>query len=1087
MNRPSPRSRAFLAAATVGVLVTGGLTLVGSGGTAALIPSGAKVAKRPVVAPNHIRAVRPKGIISGSSAVEVATAWLAQNSKILRGTDVASLKTLSVTKSPAAGQRIVRLQEVHSGTPVLGGQAVIAIDAQNRVVAGSAETLSGRVPSAAPGISAGQAQSKAVAALSKRATTRAHVTGAPTLAFFDPRILGGPGLQRASLVWQVPVAREGKDLISRMVYIDAQRGFPVASIDRLEAGLNRRVCDAASTSNRVPCGTSTPVRVEGGAAVTGGAASDANHAYDYAGSTYNFYNTILGRDGIDGAGMRIDSTVRYCPDSTQCPFANAYWDGSQMIYGAGYSAADDVVAHELTHGITDYTSGLFYYFQSGAINEGLSDVFGELVDQWNGQGNDTSGVKWLIGEDLAGYSGGLRNMADPTKFGDPDKTSSANYTADAAVADSGGVHTNSGVTNKAAYLITDGATFNGQSITGIGLTKSAHVWYQAELLLRSGSDYQDLGTALSQGCQSLVAGATVTSNDCQQVDKAVVATEMPQTPTNAATPKATLCETGTPSNSYFDNFDGSHSWVKAATAGSNHWLYGSEDPASGGYAKSGTDNLWGDDSAVRADTSITMGSSVRVPTGGKLYFDHAYGFETDTDGHVGNYDGGVIEYSTNNGSTWHDAGSLITTNGYAGTISTATGTDNPLGGRSAFVGDSRGYISSRLDLSSLAGQDVKFRFRLGSDSGTSDYGWYVDNFRVYTCGSVDTTPPETTLDAGGTDPAPSNGQTVSYANPSFSFSSSEASSTFECRIDGGAWSGCNSPKAYTALSDGPHVFDVRATDAAANTDLTPASRTFTIDSTGPETSLDAVPASRGSATSVSFRFASPDSGATFDCRLGSASFTACSSPKAYSGLTDGSYTFQVRAVDAVGNADSSPATYGFVIDTAAPDTTMATPPAAYINTKSITLNFAASEGGASFQCQMDTTAVWTACSSPKVYAGLSEGPHTFRARALDSLLNIDQTPVSASFMVDTIAPNTKITTAPTLTKLTKPTFVFSTTPTADAWAYICAIDTGVWAPCTTPWKPLVALKKGSHTFKVKAVDRAANYDPTAATKTFRVY
>ncbi|MEI7560755.1 MAG: hypothetical protein WCJ63_09205, partial [Actinomycetes bacterium] len=65
MNRPSPRSRAFLAAATVGVLVTGGLTLVGSGGTTALIPSGAKVAKRPVVAPNHIRAVRPKGITSG--------------------------------------------------------------------------------------------------------------------------------------------------------------------------------------------------------------------------------------------------------------------------------------------------------------------------------------------------------------------------------------------------------------------------------------------------------------------------------------------------------------------------------------------------------------------------------------------------------------------------------------------------------------------------------------------------------------------------------------------------------------------------------------------------------------------------------------------------------------------------------------------------------------------------------------------------------------------------------------------------------------------------------------------------------------
>src|SRR5258706_1122332 len=124
--------------------------------------------------------------------------------------------------------------------------------------------------------------------------------------------------------------------------------------------------------------------------------------------------------------MSLISTVRYCDQNFPCPFQNAFWNGTQMAYGAGFSAADDVVAHELTHGVTQFTSHLLSYYQSGAINESLSDIWGEFVDQTNGSGTDTAAVKWLLGEDIPGTPGGIRNMANPPAFGDPDKMTSPN-------------------------------------------------------------------------------------------------------------------------------------------------------------------------------------------------------------------------------------------------------------------------------------------------------------------------------------------------------------------------------------------------------------------------------------------------------------------------------------------------------------------------------------------------------------------------------------------------------------------------------------------------------------------------------------
>jgi Zn-dependent metalloprotease len=145
-----------------------------------------------------------------------------------------------------------------------------------------------------------------------------------------------------------------------------------------------------------------------GDACSGGANPDADFAHLYAGHTYDFYATNHARDSLDNLGMTLRSSVHW-DDGASCP--NAFWDGTQMVYCAGLSQADDVVAHELTHGVTELTSNLFYYYQSGAINESLSDAWGEFVDQTNNSGTDTPTTAWQIGEDIP-VLGVIRDMED---------------------------------------------------------------------------------------------------------------------------------------------------------------------------------------------------------------------------------------------------------------------------------------------------------------------------------------------------------------------------------------------------------------------------------------------------------------------------------------------------------------------------------------------------------------------------------------------------------------------------------------------------------------------------------------------------
>jgi thermolysin len=184
-------------------------------------------------------------------------------------------------------------------------------------------------------------------------------------------------------------------------------------------------------------------------------------AHYYAGKVYDYYKNTLGRNSYNNAGATLYSGVHYSSN-----YNNAFWNGQEMTYGDGdgvqfiaLSGSYDVVAHELTHAVTEYTSKLVYSNQSGALNESWSDAMACVMDTRN----------WMIGEDVytPGTAGdALRYMDNPAKGGQPDHMSKYVTTT----SDNGGVHTNSGIPNKAFY----------NYATAIGSRDIAgKVWYKA--------------------------------------------------------------------------------------------------------------------------------------------------------------------------------------------------------------------------------------------------------------------------------------------------------------------------------------------------------------------------------------------------------------------------------------------------------------------------------------------------------------------------------------------------------------------------------------------------------------------------------
>ena len=342
---------------------------------------------------------------------------------------------------------------------------------------------------------------------------------------------------------------------------------------------------------------------------------------------------------------------------------------------------------------------------------------------------------------------------------------------------------------------------------------------------------------------------------------------------------------------------------------------------------------------------------------------------------------------------------------------------------------------------------------------------------------IDTNYPVTTITSG---PDANTNST----SATFVFSANKSGSTYQCKLDSGSYASCTSPKNYTSLTDGNHTFYVKATDTLGHEEPTPASYSFSVNTTLPETSINSSPASLINSSSASFSF-SADESATFQCKLDSGSYASCTSPKNYTGLADGNHTFYVKATDLANNEEPAPVSYNFTVDTQAPVTTASPASGTYGATRNIMLSCSDNLSGCNNTYY--TTNGDTPTTGSTIYSDSS--PIVISANTTLKYFSTDLAGNSESvktetYVIDSTYPVTDITATPALsTNSTSATFVFSANKSGST--YQCKLDNGSYSSCTSP-KNYTGLSEAEHTFYVKATDTLNHEEPTPVSFTWDV-
>lgn len=676
----------------------------------------------------------------------------------------------------ALGWTHTTLEQRHRGLPVFSGVLKVHQNAAGRLM-----SINGRFYPVSPKLDIAAELDSSMAEQIAAAAFESVTSNVERseLVVVDPGWYGDPSMG-AKLAYHIILTDAG--ITQREAFfVDAHCGEVLDRWSMIHTAKDREIYDGNGGAS-IP---GTLVRAEGDPIV--GSPEDANRAYDYYGDTYDFYFRAFGRDGIDGAGLTMVATV----NSTSPPCPNAYWNGVQMVFCDGL-VTDDVVGHELTHGVTEYTAGLIYQNQSGQLNESYSDVMGELIDLYNGDaafpgppggtpwpphptgpGLDTAnnlrgegcsfrpddypdGVRWLLGEDVLGISNIIRDMWNPPCRNHPDFANSSLQTCPAN--DSGGVHSGSGVANHAFAMVTDGKTFNGYTVTGIGPIKSGAVWYRAlTVYLTPGSDFSDAYTALRQSALDLVgfdpndprtglaSGNAITASDAFEVEEALLAVEMNTDGACGGNDPVLISdpplECGNRTPIYSDNFEGGvNGWT---VSNSNpvtpyDWVQTADIPT----GRTGTtwycaDAAIGDCGSQDESGFHSLHSpAIVIPVGATapfVSFVHLIGTE-------GGYDAGNVKIDVNGGGATLIPRSAFAYNAYNGVLNDAgEGNTNPQAGEQSWSGAGAAWGTSIIDLRGLAspGDAVVFRFDLSKDGCTGGVGWYLDDFAVYHCGDCD--------------------------------------------------------------------------------------------------------------------------------------------------------------------------------------------------------------------------------------------------------------------------------------------------------------------------------------------------------------
>ncbi|WP_338023451.1 M4 family metallopeptidase [Archangium primigenium] len=396
------------------------------------------------------------------------------------------------------GHTHARYAQTKNGLPVVGHELVVHVDDTGRVYAANG--------SARDGESLGRAR----ATLPREDAVRAALGAVEgtRLAAPSARLVyyRAPADGRLQLAYEVVVTGEGPTLPLRdHVFVSAREGVVLGRATEIHAALNR----AVYTANNKTTLPGTLKRSEGGAA-TGDTHIDENYAH--LATTYNCFKTNFGRDSYNNAGAQLKSSVHYDTNYT-----NAFWDGTQMVYGDsdGVEAGPlgkslDVTVHELTHAVTESSSNLTYAYESGALNEGMSDIFAAYCESWT-KGWSLAAPIWMIGDDIWTPNipnDALRYMGNPTQDGYSTDYYPERYTG---YADYGGVHYNSGIANLAFKLLATGGKHprdkTTTSVPGLGMQKAGAIFYRANTL------YMTASTTFAQAKAYTVQAATDLNHD----------------------------------------------------------------------------------------------------------------------------------------------------------------------------------------------------------------------------------------------------------------------------------------------------------------------------------------------------------------------------------------------------------------------------------------------------------------------------------------------------------------------------------------------------------------------------------------------
>jgi len=703
-------------------------------------------------------------------------------------TDANTQLTAVGTTRDAMGNQHSVFRQTHNGLPVFGGELRAHFNANGDLFAVNGVFASEPKINTNPSLTPDEAAGRAIRAVtlqqfnSAKAAAKAgdnvispdedfdklEAIATNLMVFRAGLVQGVPG--RDHLAFEVEVSNAGTT-VREFVYVDAHSGKVIDQITGIHEALDRRAFDAEGLTAPGPNYPATPFWIEGDALPTTDV--EADNMILASGETYDLFFNAFSRDGFDGGGATMDSIFNR---GNGCP--NASWNGIYISFCPGLTT-DDITGHEWGHAYTQYTNNLIYQWQSGALNESYSDIWGETVDLINGRegGPEPSGprtdgscsdfgpggpgddsVRWLLGED---YSP-LRDMWNPNCAGDPGYVTDPVYWCSSG--DNGGVHINSGIPNHAFTLMVDGGNFNSYSGGGLGLTKAVHIEWAASIMLSEASNFADNADALETACDNLIgvnltdlitgaaSGEIIDAGNCSEVSAIIDAVEfrsaVPCDFDTLLDPDApALCEGfGSVETASFEDFESgslpagwtvsSHGVVDPGTFDNPGWSVVGGAPAggpAGSFSAFVPDLNAGDCGADTEAGAVSLDSPVITLAAGTpphVAFDHWVATEL-------NWDGGNVKVSVN-GAPW----TLVPADAYSFNPynSTLIVSDNPLGGEDAFTGADEGSVAgswgqSQVDLFGLAfpGDDVQLRFDFGVDGCFGTFGWYVDDVHVYSC------------------------------------------------------------------------------------------------------------------------------------------------------------------------------------------------------------------------------------------------------------------------------------------------------------------------------------------------------------------